>query len=76
MTQKTDREYYKIRYRVVKNTAPIGGLWRCEVGCWVPDKIREKRDRFRVDRTVKVGTKEQCIAALPDDEFYRNMRLL
>lgn len=70
---KQDREYFKLRYRVVRNTFPVGGPWRLEFGCWIPDSLRGKRDTFRVRRTVKVGTREECTRLLPPDEFQRQV---
>lgn len=54
------KQYFVSIVRVRRNTGPIGGPFICEVGYWVEDTLRGKRDRFRVERTVKLGTRDEC----------------
>jgi hypothetical protein len=66
MNHKAIRRYWVRTYRVRRNTMPVGGAWRCDLGYWVPQNGCDSitgRDRFNVIRTVKVGTKAECETA-------------
>ena len=54
------KQYSVLIVRVRRNTGPVGGPFVCETGRWQEDTLRGKRDRFRVERTVKVGTRDEC----------------
>jgi hypothetical protein len=65
------REYWTRTYRVRRNSNPVRGAYRCDLGYWIPYHphwSRVSRDRFNVIRTVKVGTKAQCEAAAKEAE--------
>jgi len=63
------RVYFQRIYRVQRNTGPGGPGYRCDLGFWIPDETREKRDRFYAVRTVATGTKAQCLVAKETEEF-------
>jgi hypothetical protein len=57
------RIYFKRVYRVRRNTSPVRGAYRCDLGYWIPSGVSPSRDRFNVIRTIEFGSKRECQAA-------------